>query len=277
MRLIVLSNDEKETRRTSKQYLENPKQYFTGDVTVYLAMDLIKLTTMKTEEKTETEVWPDGNDFWASRIWFLVKLEVHEKSIIYLLRTLDSPWEIKRERGLKKKQTKKQTKQYPVSQISLVTFGLQVSQKCGLGSDTMLFENSVSIKTSNCPRRSACQIFHDFLQPLAMYDRTSAYFLFFWYASRGNICRTIAEVTQALETRSTQHDVSFYSRKGWVWTESRQTDLQPISCPRGRSAWYSGRRSRIPLREGESYQSKRAPELRELEPKKKLFKFITWM
>jgi len=63
MRLIVLSNDEKETRRTSKQYLENPKQYFTGDVTVYLAMDLIKLTTMKTEEKTETEVWPDGNDF----------------------------------------------------------------------------------------------------------------------------------------------------------------------------------------------------------------------
>ena len=152
-------------------------------------------------------------------------------------------------------------KKYPVSQIAWETFGLQVSQKCGLASETMLLENSVSIKTSNSPSRSACHIFHDFLQPLTTYDRTSsAYFLFFSNTSIGNIWQKKTRVKRRKCTKLTLLDL----QKGWVRTMSRKTDWSLISCHRGTCAWWSDHRSRIPRLAGEWVPSRTGPKLPKL-------------
>lgn len=39
---------------------------------------------MDTAAKADTDVWPDGNDFWASRIFRTLKSDVQVKFVMYL-------------------------------------------------------------------------------------------------------------------------------------------------------------------------------------------------
>lgn len=79
---------------------------------------------------------------------------------------------------------------YPESQISLVTLGWQVSQKCGRASEIKLLEISVNTSTAKFPRSTALQTDHEVLQALNKYDRTASSldFLHFFTNSMGSIC-----------------------------------------------------------------------------------------